>query len=161
MTYSDNLVNKLKVWEGYKRTAYNDSGDRLTIGVGHALTKSERTSGKIVIDGEAVRFKNGLSNEEINKLLRQDLDLLENEVIDALDINAFRLLNQNQFDAIMSFVFNVGTYAFEKSTLLKKLNAGEFGNVPAQLRRWVHDNGNIIPGLVARREKEIELWGTT
>ena len=69
-------------------------------------------------------------------------------------------LNQNQFDALVSFVFNVGNNAFRDSTLVKVLNAGHFDQVPTQLRRWIRDNGKIVKGLINRREKEIALWNT-
>jgi lysozyme len=69
-------------------------------------------------------------------------------------------LNQNQFDALVSFSFNVGDNAFRGSTLLKLLNQGQYDQVPAQLRRWVRDNGHVVQGLINRREKEIVLWNT-
>jgi len=67
-------------------------------------------------------------------------------------------LSDNQFSALVSFAFNVGSGAFGKSTLLRKLNAGNYDAVPAELKRWVRGGGKMLAGLVARREKESELW---
>jgi lysozyme len=69
-------------------------------------------------------------------------------------------LNQNQFDALVSFAFNVGDGAFRSSTLLRLLNQGQYDQVPAQLRRWNMDNGHVVQGLINRRNKEIALWNT-
>ena len=81
-----------------------------------------------------------------------DLDLAGSEAVvnDAAKVS----LNQNQFDALVSFVFNVG------DGLLRLLNQGQPDQVPAQLQRWVMDNGHVVQGLVNRRNKEIALWNT-
>jgi lysozyme len=87
-------------------------------------------------------------------LLGQDLEGAERTVNEAVTVP----LNQNQFDALVSFTFNVGNGAFRGSTLLKLLNQRQYDQVPTQLRRWVMDNGHVVQGLVNRREKEIALW---
>jgi lysozyme len=69
-------------------------------------------------------------------------------------------LTQNQFDALVSFAFNVGVAAFLESTLLRLLNGKAYDMVPDQLKRWSRDNGHIVPGLTHRRQKEIDLWRT-
>ena len=69
-------------------------------------------------------------------------------------------LNQNQFDALVSFVYNLGAGAFEGSTLLKDLNAHNFAAVPGQLEEWVHAGSQVLPGLVARRKAEARLFTT-
>ena len=86
--------------------------------------------------------------------MAQDLERFEAAVNDGVQV----ALNQNQFDALVSFAFNVGRQGFKSSTLLKKLNQGLYDEVPAQLRRWNKTGGNVIQGLVNRREKEIALW---
>jgi lysozyme len=148
--------NLFKEWEGLVLSEYPDSGGAPTIGVGHLLTRSERTSGKIVIGGETIRYRDGLTEQQCWDLLDQDLDVVERAVNEAVAV----LLNQNQFDALVSFAFNVGEGAFRGSTLLKLLNQGQYDQVPAQLRRWIRDNGRVVQGLVNRREKEITLWNT-
>lgn len=145
-----------KEWEGMETHVYLDSGGAPTIGIGHLLTRSERTSGKIIVQGQAINYQNGLTEQQCWDLLDQDLDDAERAVNEAIKVP----LNQNQFDALVSFTFNIGAGAFRSSTLLKLLNQGQYDQVPAQLRRWVRDNGKVVQGLVNRREKEIVLWNT-
>jgi lysozyme len=145
---------KLAAWEGCKPRAYRDAAGKLTIGVGHLLTRSELSSGKIWIQGEAVRYAAGLSDRQVLDLLGQDLQGAENAVNECVEVE----LQQNQFDALVSFCFNVGATAFKNSTLLRRLNQGGYEEVPAQLRRWVHCSGIVVPGLVSRRQHEIVLW---
>jgi lysozyme len=135
---------------------YLDSGGAPTIGIGHLLTRSERTSGKIVIGGQSFDYRDGLTEQQCWDLLDQDLDGAESAVNGAVTVP----LNQNQFDALVSFTFNVGDGAFRGSTLLKLLNQGRYAEVPTQLRRWVRDNGHVVQGVINRREKEIVLWST-
>jgi len=156
MQVGQNGKNLFKEWEGLVLHEYPDSGGAPTIGIGHLLTRSERTSGKIVIGEQALDYRDGLTEQQCWDLLDQDLDVAERAVNAAVTV----ALNQNQFDALVSFTFNVGEGAFRGSTLLKLLNQGQYNEVPAQLRRWVRDNGQIVQGLVNRREKEIVLWNT-
>jgi lysozyme len=148
--------NLFKEWEGLVTHEYLDSGGAPTIGIGHLLTRSERTSGKITIGGQALDYRNGLTEQQCWDLLDLDLTGSEAVVNDAVKVS----LNQNQFDALVSFVFNVGDGAFRSSTLLRLLNQGQPDQVPAQLKRWVMDNGHVVQGLVNRRNKEIALWNT-
>ncbi len=145
-----------KEWEGLVTHEYLDSGSAPTIGIGHLLTRSERTSGKITIGGQALDYRNGLTEQQCWDLLDLDLSGSEAVVNEAVKVS----LNQNQFDALVSFVFNVGDGAFRGSTLLRLLNQGQLDQVPAQLQRWVRDNGQVVQGLVNRRNKEIALWNT-
>ena len=154
MKASQHLKNLFEQWEGIRQQAYFDSGNEVTIGIGHLLTKSEKTSGKITIAGQDIKYESWLSTAECHELLDQDLNIPERTVNSLV----FTELNQNQFDALVSFTFNVGDSAFKNSTLLKLLNAGAYDKVPEQLRRWNKCNGMIVQGLVNRREKEIALW---
>lgn len=144
----------LKQAEGREQAVYADSGGAPTIGYGHLLTKSEKSSGKIYIRGVAVRYANGLTDAQIEDLLLQDLDPFE----EAVDASVRVPLTPNQFDALVMFAFNCGKEAFAGSTLVKKLNAGDYSAVPVQMRRWIHVNGNRVRGLVNRREHEIRIW---
>ena len=148
--------NLFKEWEGLVTHEYLDSGGAPTIGIGHLLTRSERTSGKIVIRGQAFTYRDGFTEQQCWDLLDQDLDGTERTVNEAVTVP----LNQNQFDALVSFAFNVGDGAFRGSTLLRLLNQGQYDQVPEQLRRWIRDNGHVVQGLINRREKEIILWNT-
>lgn len=154
MEISESGKRKIREWEGSRARPYRDAGGKLTIGVGHLLTKSELASGKIWIQGQAVRYADGLSDRQILDLLGQDVAGAEQAINDGVEVE----LSQNQFDALVSFTFNVGSTAFKNSTLRRQLNQGDYAAVPAQLRRWVRCNCRVVQGLVNRREEEIELW---
>ena len=142
--------------EGYREHVYKDAAGLPTIGVGHLLTKNELSSGTIRIGNEWVRYTNsqGLTREQVKALLAQDLRQTENAVLSCVTVT----LTQGQFDALVSLVFNIGTGAFRQSTLLKVLNLGHVEDVPAQMRRWTRAGGKVLPGLVRRREIEINRW---
>lgn len=154
MSTSDKGRALLTQWEDKRALSYRDSGGKLTIGVGHLLTKSERASGKILIAGRYVKYSGGLSDTLIDKLLSADLRARETVIGDSVEVE----LNQDQYDALVSFVFNVGRSAFKTSKLLRLLNAGDYESVPDQLRRWKYDDGKVNQGLVNRRENEVKLW---
>ena len=156
MNLSDNGFKKLIEWEGFKSHVYKDSAGLPTIGVGHLLTQDELRSGKLSIRGVDTRYANGLSNVQIEDLFKQDLASREQLVRTLVQVP----VNQNQFDVLVSLAFNIGRVAFQKSTLLKRLNSGRYEEVPAQLRRWVYSGGELVNGLVNRRENEIALWNT-
>lgn len=90
-----------------------------------------------------------------------ELKWLEAEVTEIL-AHLHRLikvpLTQQQQDALVIWAFNVGRAAVARSTLLKRLNAGRYNEVPAQLKRWVYVNGKVAKGLVNRRNAEIAIW---
>lgn len=147
-------IKSLLAREGSRSKMYYDTAGLPTIGVGHLLTRSEMTSGKIWIDGEAIRWRDGLSNDQITRLFDRDNDLAEAAVSDLVKVE----LADHQFDTLVSFVFNVGINAFRKSTLLRKLNAGDYAAVPEQLLRWIYAAGK--PVLRLRREEEARQWET-
>ena len=154
MQMSEKGKELLAQWEGTILHVYNDAVGLPTIGVGHLLTRDELTSGKIYIQGQLVRYANGLTQQQALDLLGQDLDKFEKVVDESVTVD----LKQNQFDALVSFAFNVGAGAFKDSSLLKVLNKGQYDAVPDQLRRWAHAGGRRVEGLANRRENEIKLW---
>jgi lysozyme len=154
MQMSENGLELLKQWEGFKSKMYKDSAGLPTIGVGHLLTKSELTSGKITISNVAVEYVDGLTDQQVLDLLSQDVNPAAAAVTSRVTVT----LNQNQFDALVSFTFNVGIGAFSGSTLLKVLNQGQYNQVPDQLLRWNKAGGKVVPGLTNRRQNEIKLW---
>jgi len=132
----------IKQWEGLKLTAYKDGGGVWTIGYGH----TSAAGAPIVKQGMKI------TNEEAERILRNDLDKFEADVVRLVKVP----LNDNQFAALVSFHFNTG--ALGKSTLLKKLNKGDYKSVPSELMKWVNDNGKRVQGLVNRRSAEVGLW---
>ena len=155
MQLSPDGLALLKSLEGVEAEPYRDSAGLLTIGCGHCLTKDELSSGKIYCGEQVIRWKDGpLSDDEIDALLREDLGWAEAAVEVAVRVP----LSQDQFDSLVLWTFNVGANAMRESTLVKRLNAGLYTDVPEQLRRWVRAGGQVLPGLVRRREREIDHW---
>jgi lysozyme len=126
-------------WEGFRALAYQDVVGVWTIGYGH-------TAG--------VRPGQTVTRAEALKLLMQDASIAEAAVRSGVAVR----LNQHQFDALVSFVFNVGTGAFQGSTLRAVLNAGRYGAVPGELMRWVNAGSHPVQGLVNRRRAEADLF---
>jgi len=128
-------------FEGFRADAYWDQwGSVWTIGFGH-------TGG--VRPGEKV------TKEQALKVLREDAATAGQAVKDLVDVE----LSQKQFDALVSFCFNLGGGALAESTLLKKLNRGDYKGAQHQFGRWVHAGGQVLPGLVKRRAAEARLFG--
>ena len=147
-------IDLIAEFEGRRNQLYYCPGGYPTIGIGHKLRNEEIKSGFIQIGAESVYYRNGLTDQQIEDLLRQDVKVYEDAVNSLVRVP----LNQNQFDALVSFTFNLGAGNLAVSTLLKVLNGGKYEAVPNQLRRWVNAGGKRLEGLVRRREAEIELW---
>lgn len=161
MNISMSGIDLLKNVEGSKNSVYLDSGGAPTIGIGHLLTKSEKSTGCIWIKGDQhkegrfISFRgNSITDKEVDDILKQDLANVESTIAVAVKVS----LTQHQYDALVSFVFNIGNSAFINSTLLKKLNAGSYEEVPNQMRKWIYDNNKVVKGLMNRREKEVKMW---
>src|SRR5262245_42688668 len=103
MRMSDNGRRLLKVWEGFEAKEYLDSAGLPTIGVGHLLTADERATKRLQINGATVLYANGLTDAQVLDLLAQDLSRYETTVGDVIKAT----LNQSQFDALVSFCFNI------------------------------------------------------
>lgn len=146
-------IDLIKRLEGCSTTMYHDAAGLPTIGIGHLLTRSELSSGKLLINGEVVKWGNGITAKQCDELLAEDANWARN-ALGAVLVP----LTQNQFDSLVSFVFNIGAAAFRGSTLLKKLNAGDYDAVPAQMRRWTMAGGKPLLGLRNRREFEVKCW---
>lgn len=132
----------IKQFEGCRLEAYQDAGGIWTIGYGHAI---------------AVEPGLTISQADADCLLEQDISSAE-RCVDAKTGQ----LTQNQFDALVSFVFNVGCAAFNSSGLLMLLNAGQTSAAADEFPKWVHAGNppQVVPGLVARRETERKLFLT-
>lgn len=134
----------IQQFEGRRLEAYKCPAGVWTIGYGHtsAAGKPEVKPGLVI------------TKQEANDILVRDLVRYE----DAVDRLVKVPLTQNQFDALVSFTFNVGEGALAKSTLLKRLNAGDYNAVPAELMKWTKAGGKELPGLVRRRRAECAMW---
>jgi lysozyme len=130
----------IKEYEGLRLKAYRDAVGVLTIGWGH--------TGKDVREGMTI------TQNEAEELLRIDLQKFEAAVKRLVKVQ----LTQSQFDALVSFTFNLGEYALERSTLLELLNKGQFAAAGDQFGRWVNAGGKPLPGLVRRRAAEADLF---
>ncbi|HEX7246429.1 MAG TPA: lysozyme [Solirubrobacterales bacterium] len=129
-------------FEGFRAEAYWDPwGNVWTIAFGH--------TGPDVHQGEKVGRAKGL------KLLRSDAATAAQAVKDLVDVE----LTQKQFDALVSFAYNLGGGALAESTLLKMLNRGNYKGAQQQFKRWTHAGGQELPGLVRRRAAEARLFG--
>lgn len=139
MTASDRLIEALKQFEGLRTEAYQCAAGRWTIGYGHTLTARE---GMIITEQRA------------EHLLRQDVKTIE-RWLTAQNIVA----EQHRFDALVSFIFNLGIASFYDSTLRKVIiRGGTDENIRHQWTRWVYAGGKVLPGLVARRTWEANLF---
>ena len=137
-------------FEGFRANLYNDAAGHCTIGYGH-LVHHGACNGS-----EPAEFRRGISEQEAEALLRRDAQ----SAADAVHRLVRVPLNQQQFDALVSFVYNLGAGAFQSSTLLKDINAHNFAAVPGQLEQWTHAGGRVLPGLVTRRKAEARLFTT-
>lgn len=148
MTTSDAGIRFIKSFEGFRASAYyNYAGEPWTIGYGH-------TRG--VKEGDTCTLA------EAESYLKDDLKEFEKAINSLVKVP----LKQNQFDALVSFVFNIGTTAFKTSTLLNLLNEGRYQDVPSQLMRWNKVTEKIngvkhvrtVAGQTTRRKAESHLF---
>lgn len=130
--------------EGIRLKLYNDPAGHCTIGVGH-LVHLGNCNGS-----EPAEFRGGISEQRAYELLRADVNTAVKAVKSLVKVP----LNQQQFDALVSFTFNLGAGSLQQSDLLKRLNSGEYSAVPTELNRWVYGGGVKLPGLVRRRNEE-------
>ncbi len=145
---SETGVALIKAFEGFSSVLYNDPAGHCTIGYGHLVHHGP-------CDGsEPGEFRDGISEERATEILLDDAS----GACDTVESAVVVPLNQSQFDALVSFTFNVGSGNFLDSTLLRKLNEGDYGAVPPQLDRWVFADGQVFEGLVRRRRAEGRLF---
>ena len=150
MRLSDKGAEFIGSFEGFSATLYNDPAGHCTIGYGHLVHLGN-------CDGtEPPEFKKGITKRRAAQLLREDARAVQKTIEEAVGVE----LSQAQFDALVSFCFNVGSGNFRASTLLKKLNAGNARAVPSELNRWVFAGGKKLEGLVRRRRAEGRLFAT-
>lgn len=142
MKISQKGVDLIKSFEGLVLHAYKavPTEQYYTIGYGHY--------------GKDVNANEKITKIGAEKLLKDDLRKYEDYVNDYVDVK----LNQNQFDSLVSFAYNCGGGALKTSTLLKKLNNGDYKGAANEFEKWVNSGGNRISGLVKRRGLEKALF---
>lgn len=132
-------IEIIKRYEGLRLKTYKCPAGVLTIGYGHTKTAKQ---GQVITEDYAV---------ELLRLDIADAERAVNKYVKAP-------INQNQFDALSSFVFNLGSGNFRSSTLLKKLNARDYLGAANEFKRWNKAGGKVLNGLVRRRESEANLF---
>lgn len=144
--------------EGLRLMPYLCPSARATIGWGHVLRDEE---GKPLLGQSGLttarrRYPDGITIDQARDFLDADLAVVAMGVgrLVAVPLTAM------QQAALLSFAYNVGLGNLATSTLLQKLNAGDYAAVPAELARWKHGGGKVLHGLVRRREAEAALWRT-
>ena len=139
MKTSDVGIELIKKYEGCVLKSYKCPSGVWTIGYGHT---NGVKSGMQITKAQALNY------------LKQDLSIYEKAVTNYVKVP----LNQNQFDALVSFSFNCGSGALKTSTLLQKLNSSDYNGAANEFPRWNKSNGKVLNGLVRRREEEKELF---
>ncbi len=145
MKTSNNGIEILKEFEGFRNKAYLDTGGVITIGYGSIKYPN----------GQKIKIGDTITQEKALLMLKLDLLKFEQDVNDYVIPN----INQNQFDALVCFCYNIGSSGLKKSTLLKKVNTNPNDkSIAKEFEKWKYDNGKIITGLLNRRKKESELY---
>ncbi|NWD68160.1 lysozyme [Pseudomonas gingeri] len=139
MRTSQNGVNLIKSFEGLRLNAYQDSVGVWTIGYG---TTRQVSAGMTITAAQA------------EQMLQDDISRFEPELSSLVKVP----LNQGQWDALMSFIYNLGAANLGSSTLLKLLNAGDYAGAAAQFPRWNKAGGQVLAGLTARRAAEQQMF---
>ena len=136
---SEKGIKLLKDFEGFRTHAYQDSVGVWTIGYGHT---------------KGVTPNMVISTAEGEEMLVEELKEYENYVDDLVKVP----LDQHQYDALVSWVYNLGPTNFRSSTMLRVLNEGKYEEVPNQIRRWNKAGGKELDGLTRRRNAEAEMF---
>jgi lysozyme len=138
--YSEAGLAMTKAFEGLRLTAYQDVAGNWTIGYGHL--------------GPALLAGMTITQADADALLKADIA----DAVTCVNRAVTEPITQNQFDALVDFCFNAGRGNFLQSTLLRKVNAGDFAGAAAQFGLWVHAGGVVVPALARRRKAEAEMF---
>lgn len=144
MQTSDKGIALIKQFEGCKLTAYQDSVGVWTIGYGWTQP----------VDGKPIRAGMTIKQETAERLLKTGLVSYESDVSRLVKVG----MTQWQFDALVSFTYNLGARSLSTSTLLRKLNAGDYAGAADEFLRWNKAGGKVLNGLTRRREAERALF---
>jgi lysozyme len=153
---SDKCIQQIKQDEGVRSKPYQCPALLWTIGVGHVIDPSHARVK--LADRKGLPIPDGwdrvLSNDEIDEILRKDLARFEAGVLRLIKVP----MTQGQFDALVSFSFNVGLGNLQNSTLRMKMNREDYAGAAEQLLVWTKAGGRVLPGLVKRRTHEKEMF---
>ncbi|WP_062936204.1 lysozyme [Enterobacter bugandensis] len=144
MQTSDKGIALIKQFEGCKLTAYQDSVGAWTIGYGWTQP----------VDGKPIRAGMTIKQETAERLLKTGLVSYESDVSRLVKVD----LTQGQFDALVSFTYNLGARSLSTSTLLRKLNASDYAGAADEFLCWNKAGGKVLNGLARRREAERALF---
>lgn len=136
-------LNLIKRFEGFSPTVYICPAGYPTIGYGHLVRPEEHE-----------RFRDGVSEIWAADLLKHDVRSAEGAVLRLITVP----LTDGQFDALVSFTFNLGSGALQRSTLRRSINRSQHSEVPAQLCKWVWAAGQRSSGLIRRRRAEAQRY---
>lgn len=135
----------IKRFEGCKLKAYKCPAGLWTIGYGNTFYE----------DGTKVKQSDVITQQRAEQLF----DIIVEDFATKVDALVKSNVSENNFSALVSFTFNVGIGNFQRSTLLRKVNANpKDATIPAEFRKWVRANGEVLKGLVRRREAEAKLY---
>ena len=140
MKTSQKGIDLIKKFEGTVLKVYKDAVGLPTIGIGHLIKKGEVFT--------------TITQQQAEDLLAKDLKQFEEGISTSVKV----AITQNQFDALVSFAFNLGMGNVNSSTLLKKLNAGDVQGAANEFVRWNKAGGKVLTGLTNRRLAEKELF---
>jgi lysozyme len=143
MNYSAQGLELTKQFEGCRLTAYQDQGGVWTIGYGATINT----------DGTPVKAGEVITQEEADYMLMDNIS----SSVDCVN-KQITNVNQNQFDALVDFAYNVGCNAFTRSTLCSLVKLGEFENAAAEFGKYIYAKDKISTGLIRRREAEANLF---
>ena len=144
MKISNNGLNLIKQFEGLRLNAYDDGVGVWTIGYGTI----KYPNGTLVKKGDKI------TQTQADQYIANDVATFERSVNMLVNVP----LTQNQFDALVSFTYNLGATNLNASTLLKKLNAKDHKGASAEFQKWNKAGGKVMTGLVRRRKAEMELF---
>ncbi|CAK1254494.1 glycoside hydrolase family protein [Fructobacillus tropaeoli] len=147
MNISQNGLNLIKYFEGFRATAYYDVAGVLTIGYGH-------TNQAVTAAHYPVHEGDTITQDQAETILLADVSNYVAAVNNAVTVQ----INQNQFDALVSFTYNIVIEAFQSSDLLSDVNASDFNAAAQQFLLYVHSAGKVSNGLISRRTIERNLF---
>lgn len=138
---SQDGLDLIKRFEGFRPAVYRDAVGLPTIGYGHLIK-------------QGATFDRPITEREAEELLRRDVSIAERAVLRLISVP----LSDGQFAALVSFVFNLGAGALQRSTLRMKLNRGDIADAADEFIKWIRAGGRVLRGLVLRRNAERSMF---